>query len=158
MVHISRAYSMEKQMPSTFWYFAIKHSARMMNMIPGKYRGKLASPFMLVHGVHPDPRTWLPLFSLCYFHHDKDNKAPHSKNQAHTLGGIVIGPLSTSNALPSTTNKISNIMSQTAIGSTHTIFLPWFILQLFMTAACLYLSIVTARSLQASPILRELGL
>jgi hypothetical protein len=91
MVHMSRTYLTEKQMPCTFWYFAIKHSARMMNMIPGKYKGKLASPFMLIPGVRPDPRTWLPLFSLCYFHHDKDSNAPCSYNQAHTLDGIVIG-------------------------------------------------------------------
>jgi hypothetical protein len=54
---------------------------------------------MLVHGVRPDPRTWLPLFLLCYFHHEKDSVASHSKNQAHTLDGIVIGWSSTSNAL-----------------------------------------------------------
>ncbi len=71
----------------------------MMNMILGKYEGKLASPFMLLHGVCPDPRTWLPLFSLCYFHHEKDSNVSHSKNQAHTLNGIVIGWSSTSNAL-----------------------------------------------------------
>jgi hypothetical protein len=47
-------------MPCLFWYFAIKHSVHMMNMIPGKYCGKLASPFMLVHGVRPVQRTWLP--------------------------------------------------------------------------------------------------
>jgi hypothetical protein len=99
MVHISRAYLTEKQMPHTFWYFAIKHSASMMNMIPAKYKGKLASPFMLVHGVCPNPRTWLPLFSLCYFHHNKDSDASHSKNQAHTLDGIVFGRSSTLNAL-----------------------------------------------------------
>jgi hypothetical protein len=99
MVHMSRAYLMEKQMPDLFWYYTIKHSARMMNMIPGKYKNILASPFMLVHGVHPDQRTWLPLFSICYFHHDKDSNAQHSKNQAHTLDGIIIGRLPTSNAI-----------------------------------------------------------
>ncbi len=80
MVHMSRAYLTEKQMPRTFWYYAIKHLARMMNMIPGKYRGKLASPFMLVHGIRPDPRTWLPLFLICYFHHKKDSNASRSKS------------------------------------------------------------------------------
>jgi hypothetical protein len=99
IVHMSRAYLMEKQMPHSFWYFAIKHSARMMNMIPGKYCGKLALPFMLVHGVCPDQRTWLPLFSFCYFHHEKDSNASHSKNQAHTFDGIVIGQSPTSNAI-----------------------------------------------------------
>jgi hypothetical protein len=96
---MSHAYLMEKQMPHTFWYFAVKHSARMMNMIPSKYKGKLASPFMLVHGVCPDPRTWFPFFLLCYFHHEKESNASHSKNQAHTLDGIVIGRSSTPNTI-----------------------------------------------------------
>ncbi len=86
-------------MPRTFWYFAIKHLAWMMNMIPGKYRNKLASLFMLVHGKRPDTKTWLPLFLLCYFHHDKDSDASHSKHQAHTMDGIVVGRSSTSNAI-----------------------------------------------------------
>ena len=96
---MSRAYLTEKQMPWTFWYYTIKHSVRMMNMIPGKYRGKLASPFMLVHGVYPDPRTWLPLFLVCYFHHEKDSNASRSKLQAHTMDGIILGRSPTSNAI-----------------------------------------------------------
>jgi hypothetical protein len=99
MVHMSRAYLTEKQMPRTFWYYAIKHSAWMMNMILGKYHGKLASPFMLIHGVHLDPRTWLPLFLVCYFHHEKDSDASRSKSQAHTMDGIVLGRSITSNAI-----------------------------------------------------------
>jgi hypothetical protein len=71
----------------------------MMNMIPGKYRSKLASPFMLIHGVCPDQRIWIPLFSLCYFHHKKDSDASRSKNQARTLDGIVIVRSPTSNAI-----------------------------------------------------------
>ncbi len=54
---------------------------------------------MLVHGARPDPRTWLPLFLLCYFHHKKDNKASRSKLQAHTVDGIVLGRSPTSNAI-----------------------------------------------------------
>jgi hypothetical protein len=49
IVHMSRAYLTEKQMPRSFWFFSIVHSARMMNAIPGKFHGKLASPFLLVH-------------------------------------------------------------------------------------------------------------
>ncbi len=58
---MSRAYLTEKQMPRLFWFFSIVHSARMMNAIPGKLHGKLASPFLLVHGVGQDKRTWFPL-------------------------------------------------------------------------------------------------
>jgi hypothetical protein len=99
MVNMPRAYLNEKQMLWSFWYYAIKHSARMMNMIPGKYKTKIASPFMLVHGVRPDQRTWLPLFPISYFHHKKDSNAQRSKSQAHTLDGIVIGRSPTSNAI-----------------------------------------------------------
>jgi hypothetical protein len=35
MVHTSCTYLTKKQMPYSFWYYAIKYSARMMNMIPG---------------------------------------------------------------------------------------------------------------------------
>jgi hypothetical protein len=70
-----------------------------MNMIPGKYRNKLAFPFMLVHGKRPDTRTWLPLFSLCYFYHEKDSDASRSKHQAHTMDDIVVGRSSTSNVI-----------------------------------------------------------
>ncbi len=70
-----------------------------MNMIPGKYCSKMALPVMLVHGVCPDQRTRLPLFSLCYFQHEKDSDASRSKNQAHTLDVIVIGQSPTSNAI-----------------------------------------------------------
>ncbi len=55
-----------------YWFYAITHAARMMNAIPGKHLGYLASPFLLVHGVGHDEHTWIPLFSLCYFHHVRD--------------------------------------------------------------------------------------
>ncbi len=68
-MHISCASLTEKQIPQSFWYLAIKHAAKTMNVIPGKYKWKLALPFMLVHGVRPDQQAWLPIFSLCYFLH-----------------------------------------------------------------------------------------
>ena len=55
MVHMARAYLTEKQMPRSYWFFAITHAARMMNAIPGKVDGGLASPFLLVHGVGHEP-------------------------------------------------------------------------------------------------------
>ncbi len=36
----------------------------MMNAIPYKVHGCLASPFLLVHGVGYDKCTWIPLFFL----------------------------------------------------------------------------------------------
>ena len=96
---MAQAYLTEKQMPRSFWSFAIMHAACMMNAIPGKVDAGLASPFLLVHGVGHDKRTWITLFSLCYFHHTKDGDLSHSKHQAHTMDGVIVGHSSTSNAL-----------------------------------------------------------
>jgi hypothetical protein len=102
-------------MPRSFWYFAIKHSACMMNKIPGKYCGKLALPFMLTHGVCPDQRTWLPLFSLYYFYHEKDSDASRSKNQAHTLDLPLM-------QLWFTIHAINGTMYPTATSLTHIVY------------------------------------
>ena len=99
MVHMACAYLTKKQMPRAFWFYAIIHSARMMNAIPGKIHGCIASPFLLVHGVVHDERTWIPLFSICYFHHEKDGDMKRSKNQAHSMDGVIFGRSPASNAL-----------------------------------------------------------
>ncbi len=99
MVHMARAYLTDKQMPCSYWFFAITHAAWMMNAIPGKFRDHLALPFLLVHGVGHDERTWIPLFSLCYFYHEKDGNDTWSKHMAHMMDGVILGRSSTSNAL-----------------------------------------------------------
>jgi hypothetical protein len=86
-------------MPRSFWFYAITHAVQMMNTIPGKFKDHLASPFMLVHGVSHDVWTWTPLFSLCYFHHKKDDNNTCSKHMAHTMDGMIIGRSIISNAL-----------------------------------------------------------
>jgi hypothetical protein len=58
----------------------------MMNAIPGTYYlGHLASPFHLIHGVGHNKWTWIPMFSLCYFHHKKDSDQQCSQHQADTM-------------------------------------------------------------------------
>jgi len=99
MVHMARAYLTEKQMPRLCWFYAVSHSARMMNTFPGKFGGKLASPFLLVHGVGHDERTWFHLFSVCYFHCEREGDISRSHCQAHTMDGIAIGCSPTSNAM-----------------------------------------------------------
>jgi hypothetical protein len=64
MVHMACTYLTKKQMPVTFCFYLITDAARMMNAIPGKHSGRLASPFLLVHGVGHDEQTWVPLFLL----------------------------------------------------------------------------------------------
>ncbi len=99
MVHMACAYLTKKQMPRSFWFYAVVHSAQMMNAILGKLGGKLASPFLLAHGVGHDERTWFPLFLVCYFHHEWDGDVPRSHCQSHTMDRIAIGRSPTSNAM-----------------------------------------------------------
>jgi hypothetical protein len=70
-----------------------------MYTIPGKFKDPLALPFLLVHGVRHDVRTWTPLFSLCNFHHEKDGDNTRSKHMAHTMDGVIVGCSAMSNAL-----------------------------------------------------------
>ena len=67
-------------------------SSFQRNHTPAKYEDKLASLFMLVHGTQADCRSWLPLFSICYFHHDPDGSTKRSKNQAQTMDDIIYNP------------------------------------------------------------------
>ncbi len=99
IVHMAHAYLTKKQMPWSFWFYAIVHSAHMMKAIPGKFNGKLASQFLLVHGLGHNEQTWFPLFSICYFHHEKDSNVPHYHCQSHTMDGIAIGRSPMLNAL-----------------------------------------------------------
>ena len=71
MVHMARVYLTKKQLPHSFLFYAITQAARMMNAIPGKFKNHLGLPFMLVHGVGHDVRTWTPIFSLMLFSSQK---------------------------------------------------------------------------------------
>ncbi len=96
---MSHAFFTEKQMPYIFLYYSTCHTARMMNMIPGKLNGDLDSLFLLVQGVPADCCACVPLFSVYYFHHNKDSNIKRSKNQANASDRNVVGRSSTSNTL-----------------------------------------------------------
>ncbi len=99
MVYMARVYLTEKQMPCNFWFYVITHAARMMSMISGKFKDPLAVPFMIVHGIGHNVRTWTPLFSLCYFHHKKDGDNTGTKHMAHMMDSVIVGWSPMSNAL-----------------------------------------------------------
>ena len=99
MVHMSRAYLTDKQMPRNFWFFSIQHATHMMNIIPGTAKQKLVSPFMLIHGCPPDACSWVNLFLIYYFHHTKDGHIKRSKNQSNSMDGVIVGRSLTSNTL-----------------------------------------------------------
>ena len=99
IIKMARAYITEKQVGRSFWYYAIRHSAIMLNQVPGRLGKKLITPFEMVHGVRPDPRTWFQLFSVGYFNHTTDNGQSRSKSQAQTQDGIAVGRDENSNTI-----------------------------------------------------------
>ena len=60
----------------TFWYWAIRHAVQVCNYFPCKFDGKVTSPFELFYDTKPDFRLLAPLFSVGFFHHDRDGAAP----------------------------------------------------------------------------------
>ena len=67
LVQMARAYITEKQVGREFWFFAICHSASMLNQITGRMGRKLTTPFEIVHGEKADSKTWFEVFSVGYF-------------------------------------------------------------------------------------------
>jgi hypothetical protein len=83
MVHMSRAYLTEKQMPRKFWYYKIEHSAWMMNMIPGRYKNKLAYP-LCWSTMCAQIKELGSQFSLCVISITRKTVMPHVPKTKHT--------------------------------------------------------------------------
>ena len=103
MVRMARGYLTEKQMPRTFWFFAVENAARMMNMLPGRWNKQLTSPFQLVHAQRPSPKTWFQPFSVGFWTQEtttfEGNTETKSKTQSQSMAGIAIGRDHKSNAM-----------------------------------------------------------
>ena len=125
MVHMSHVYLTKKQMPRTFWYYAIKHSARMMNMVPGKYGTKLTSPFMLAHGTRPDPRTRLLSSQYATFIMRRTMMPQVLSHRPTPWTALFLVTLPRQMPSSSTTRAISAIMNPTATRSIPIASPPW---------------------------------
>ena len=99
IITMARAFITEKQVGREFWYYAIRHSAMMINQVPGRLGRKLTTPYELVHGTKPQSETWFELFSVGYFNHQTDNAESRSTSQAKTLDGIAVGRDDRSNTI-----------------------------------------------------------
>jgi hypothetical protein len=86
-------------MPRSFWFYAIRHAAQMMNYAPGRLKNCLTTPFELVHNKKPDGRIFFDLFSTGYFNKQRDGPTLRTTTQAHTLQGIAVGRCPKSNGL-----------------------------------------------------------
>ena len=96
---MARAYINDKQMPKSFWYWAIKHASKIQNIFPIKHDNQFTTPYELVFKTKPDYCQLIRLFSTVYFTHTKDNTKLRTNVQAHSLAGIAVGWSDTANGL-----------------------------------------------------------
>ena len=75
---MSRAFINDKQMPRSYWFWAIKHASRVQNIFPMKFDNQLMTPHELVYKCKPGYRQLFRLFSTAYFFHHKDNTKERS--------------------------------------------------------------------------------
>ncbi len=130
-------------MPRTFWYYAMKHLAQMMNMIPGKYRNKLAPP-SCSSTVYAPIQELGSLSSRYVTSITRRTVMPRALSHRPTpwTGSSSVDPPP---RMPSssTTLGISAITNPTATKWTHIESHHLFIPQSSMTAASLFLYIAT---------------
>ena len=88
---MARSYLSDMRMPRSFWYWAIRHSNRVSNMIPVKLNDKLTTPHELVYNTKLDYRMLFRLFSTTYFSRHKDGTTQRTMAQAHSMQGIAVG-------------------------------------------------------------------
>ena len=96
---MARAFINDKQMPRSYWYWAVQHASRVHNVFPLKFDGQLTTSHELVYKSKPDYRQLFRLFSTTYFSHHKDNNKERSNVQSHTLAGIAVGWSDVANGL-----------------------------------------------------------
>ena len=84
-------YIIAKQDGHKFWWFTVKHTAFMLNQVPGRINRRLTTPYDLVYGRNCAQRHGSDFPLLATSNHDKDNTESHSTSQAQTLEGIAVG-------------------------------------------------------------------
>ena len=79
-------------MPSSYWYWAIRHTACVLNIFPPlQYDQTITTRYELVYRKQPDNCHLIKLFITTYFSHQKDGSKHRSPFQAQTLQGIAVG-------------------------------------------------------------------
>ena len=65
MVSMARNWLASAELPSSYWFYAVKRAAEVCNYFPYKLEDdSYTTPFELVHGSKPDLRNLFKLFAL----------------------------------------------------------------------------------------------
>jgi hypothetical protein len=120
MVSMARNWLASAELPSTFWYYAVRRAAEICNYFPYRLEdGSYTTPFELAHGSKPDLRVLFKLFSLAAVRRERVGDTTLSKFEAQSIPMIAVGCCQTSNGI-----QFYNPTNGTIVSSIDYTFLP----------------------------------
>jgi deoxyuridine 5'-triphosphate nucleotidohydrolase len=99
LVNMARNWLTSSQLPSTYWYFAVKRACEVSNIMPTQINSTLTTPYELVYNRKVDYRCLIPIFCTSYIKQHRETGGTHKNKWLNkTLKCILVGkcPLSDS--------------------------------------------------------------
>jgi len=92
MVLMARNWLASAELPSTFWYYAVKRAAEVCNYFPYKLEdGSFTTPFELAHNIKPDLRVIFKMFGLAAVRRERVGEKTLSKFDSQSSPMIAVG-------------------------------------------------------------------
>jgi hypothetical protein len=114
MVSMARNWLASAELPSSFWFYGVRHAAEVCNYFPFQLEdGSFTTPFQLVHHQKPDLRNLFKLFSLVAVRRERVNNDTIGKFESQSHPMIAIGRCPKSDGLlfynPTSNTFVSSI-------------------------------------------------
>jgi hypothetical protein len=111
IVCMDRDLLVDRGMPKSLWFFALRHAVQVCNYLPVMIEGNITTAFEQVHESQPNFQAILyHIFSHGYFRHTRDINHERLQFEPQTQPGIAIGCSEIANCLMfwnPVTNRIS---------------------------------------------------
>jgi len=97
---MARNWLVSAELPSTFWFYAVKRAAEVSNYFPLKLDdGSWTTPIQLAHKIQPDLRVLFKLFSVVAVRRERVGDCQLSKFDSQSTLMIAVGHCSNSNSI-----------------------------------------------------------
>ena len=92
MVSMARNWLASAELPSSFWFFAVRRAAEVCNYFPYKLEdGTYSTPFKLAHRQKPDLQVLFKMFGLAAVRRERVGDSNLNKFDAQSLPMIAVG-------------------------------------------------------------------
>ena len=99
IIAMTRNWLTSAQLPSKYWYFAVKRACEVLNMMPIIINNKLTTPFEEMYNEKVDYRNLFPMFSIAYIKQMRAEGHNKSKWKSQTLKCIAVGKCNDSDSI-----------------------------------------------------------